>query len=564
MGNKDGKRYEDLPTRQKLRKGFLSVSAITIVIASLAIIGLIVVSGQLKRMYEGPFVCTTNAMGIRRDINALGKELRNALLQQDVSKYSDAIDEARDSIYNRIEILRENYTGSQANLDKLESSMQVLMKERDTLTADAKSGYWPGAQEILYGSYEAAANDVISSALAVYDDIEKSAQSQYTLATIIAYTVIALILIVGVLSIFIIKKAIKKTTDAIVQPVEEMMEAAKALAQGDLEHEINYESEDELGQLAGSLKEMIGNLKKIISDINYLLGEMAGGNFDLHTTCEQNYVGDYQPILMAIRNINRKLSATLTDINNTANQVSVASSQMAEGATSLAEGATDQASAIEEILATVESVAADVDTNARNAGESAEKMKTIGDSASASSEQMKKLTGAMAQISESSQEIAKIINSIEAIATQTNLLSLNAAIEAARAGEAGKGFAVVADEIRQLADQSSQAANNTRELIENSLNQIDYGNKITDDTAASLQEVIDGVELAVELANQTKAASESQAAAMQQLNAGVEQISNVVQSNSATAEESSATSEELSAQANVLSDMVGQFTLRKS
>lgn len=290
---------------------------------------------------------------------------------------------------------------------------------------------------------------------------------------------------------------------------------------------------------------------------------MSVNNFDVRSKATDYYVGDFEEILLAVRKINYSLSGTLGHIRESADQVGLGSSQMAESGQSLAEGATDQAASIEELLATVNNVAEQVERNTRNAVATSKKADEIGDQARASNEHILEMTSAMGKISETSREISNIIQTIEEIADQTNLLSLNASIEAARAGEAGRGFAVVAGEIGHLANLSAEAVEDTRRLIEAAASEVEKGNVIAGQTAEALQSVIEGMEEIVKAVEAVADNSNEQNNSMKQINMAIEQISEVVQSNSAAAEESSATSEELSAQAIELNDMIEQFKLRE-
>ena len=227
----------------------------------------------------------------------------------------------------------------------------------------------------------------------------------------------------------------------------------------------------------------------------------------------------------------------------------------------LAEGATDQAGAVEELTATVESVSGIAETGAQTAADAYQNVLTAVDNAGKSREDLKALTDAMERISSTSMEIQNIIGSIEDIASQTNLLSLNASIEAARAGEAGKGFAVVADQIGKLAGDSAKAAVNTRDLIEKSLQEIENGNQITEKTVAALNEILEAMNSFADVAKTSSTNSSEQADMLKQIEQGIEQISGVIQSNSASAEETSATSQELSAQSEGLKNLVGRFKL---
>lgn len=347
------------------------------------------------------------------------------------------------------------------------------------------------------------------------------------------------------------------------EPVAQCTDRIQLLAQGDLHTPApKVETGDELQILAEATASLSDNLQQVIGDTDYLLGEMSGGNFAIVSNCREAYIGDFSGLLESIRKLNHKLSETLGEIKNAVSQVSAGAGQMADAAQGLAEGATDQAGSVEELQATITNVTEIVEKNAKALGASYEKAMEYQQQARTSGEEMKGLTDAMQRINETSKQISDIIGEIEDIASQTNLLSLNAAIEAARAGEAGRGFAVVAEQIRKLADDSAQSAVHTRELIETSLQEIEKGNQITDKTAEALRKVVEGIE---DLANESKKAMEesnAQADAMTQIEQGIEQISTVVQNNSATAEETSATSEELSAQATNMNELTDAFQLR--
>lgn len=354
-----------------------------------------------------------------------------------------------------------------------------------------------------------------------------------------------------------------KIADAIGQPISACSERLSLLAQGNLSAPIPViDTEDETRVLADATESIVKSLQTVISDAGVLLGEMAEGNFAIATDKEDAYVGDFHQLIESLRKLNRRLSDTLKNVQMSVEQVSFGAGQMAESAQSLAEGATDQAGSVEELQATIIDVTSMVEQNAKMLGESYKQAREYEKQATGSGEEMKDLTAAMERINETSRQIGNIIEEIEDIASQTNLLSLNAAIEAARAGEAGRGFAVVADQIRKLADDSAQSAVNTRQLIETAIQEIEHGNQITERTASSLMNVVKGME-EIALATQTAMnSSNTQSEAMEQIESGIEQISAVVQNNSATAEETSATSQQLSAQASTMNEVVSAFKLR--
>ncbi|TGY98080.1 methyl-accepting chemotaxis protein [Petralouisia muris] len=383
--------------------------------------------------------------------------------------------------------------------------------------------------------------------------------SDFNIETIVG---IILTIVIVIISIAIAVNIVRKLADNIGTPIRLCAERLKELAAGDLHSEIPaITSEDETKVLAEATGVIVEEIGEMITDIKYLLGEMAVNNFDVHSRATDSYVGDFEEILVAVHKINHSLSGTLGHIRESADQVGLGSTQMAESGQALAEGATDQAASIEELLATVNDLTEQVERNTRNAVSTSRKADDIGKQAQAGNEHIVEMTQAMSKINDASLEIANIIQTIEAIADQTSLLSLNASIEAARAGEAGRGFAVVAGEIGHLASQSSDAVEDTRRLIEAAVSEVESGNQIAEETARALQAVIEGIADIVKAVEEVADNSSQQNGAMQQINQAIEQISEVVQSNSAAAEESSATSQELSAQAIELNDMIEMFKL---
>lgn len=378
-----------------------------------------------------------------------------------------------------------------------------------------------------------------------------TASSYITLIIIIAIIIIALLI-----SIFVANLVAKLFATTI----QEVNEATDKLENGDLNIHLESNAEDEIGDMARSFSRAAEMLKMYINEISSNLASVAAGNFDVHSTV--HYKGDFIALKEAIDQITSGLSSTMYQINEASEQVTVGSVQLAENAQNLAEGATEQAGAVEELMATIQNVTAMVAESADKSVTAANNADSYADQAAVSNREMQALTEAMARISEVSKEIVNIITDIEDIASQTNLLSLNASIEAARAGEAGRGFAVVADQIGKLASDSAASAANTRNLINRSLEEIENGNQITDRTSATLKKIIDGINILAAASKDISSMSNTQSESMKQIEQGIEQISTVVQNNSASAEETSATSEELSAQAENLKSLVEQFQLK--
>lgn len=327
--------------------------------------------------------------------------------------------------------------------------------------------------------------------------------------------------------------------------IYELKDSAVEMTKGNFDIEITYESQDELGELADAMRHMISETRLIISDTNEMLQAMAENNFNLHAKMAERYVGIYQGLMQSIRKLNYRLNETIQNISDVSGQVSTGASQLAQSAQMLAEGATDQANAIEKLTATVENVTNMASESAKNQEDAAKNVSVVAREASKGKDEIGRLLEAMEKITTTSKEIENITVSIENIASQTNLLSLNASIEAARAGESGKGFAVVADQIGKLATDSAQSAANTRELITKSLAEIENGNAITRNTAKVLEEVLNSMNEVQEIVKNASEASQSQADMLKDIAQNIEEISSVVESNSASAEENAATSEEL-------------------
>jgi methyl-accepting chemotaxis protein len=387
-------------------------------------------------------------------------------------------------------------------------------------------------------------------------------QSDYLSTT---YFDIAINLVMMVLAILLSIIVALKLANSLSRPMKACADRMRLLVEGDLESPVpEVVSKDETGMLTQSTAELVDGLSTIIHDIGYLLGEMANQNLDIQSTHRDAYVGDFQSILHSMRNLKVELSEILRQINTSAEQVSSASNQVSSSAQNLSQGAVEQASSVEELAARISEISNQVKNTADSARDVREQTHHAGEGVSVCNQQMQELMNAMEKIHSSSDEIGKIIKTIEDIAFQTNILALNAAVEAARAGVAGKGFAVVADEVRNLASKSAEASKNTSLLITHSTEAVQTGTEIARHTADALSDVVENIQSMVGSIDQISTVSSEQSEAVLQVNEGISQISTVVQSNSATAEESAAASQELSAEATNLKHLVDQFTLARN
>lgn len=555
--------YRKLKVGTKLKYAFTTVIVTLAIAVVVSLVSIVKMNVDTYKFYKEAYANSTLQMEIRKDIQLVGKYILWSMTTDDASStqsYSNLAQKYADQVGKNVTALEKSYNDKK-KVAELKDAIEELKKQRAAVIELAKRNKNDEALALFNSDYNDATEKIQDILVDIGKVASADAKSQYTSARVTGIVSIILMILIGAGTVAFSNVIRTTITGIMLKPIQELEGAAEKLKAGQLDVEINYESPDELGKLAGNFRQACKTLEVIVQDTSYLLGEMAEGNFNVSSNNPQIYIGNFRQQYESMSKLKHELSDTLTQINEASEQVASGSGQLAGGAQALAEGATDQAGAVEELTATVESVSGIAESSAESASGAYQMVRTAVEQADQSREELQALTNAMERISSTSQEIQNIIGSIEEIASQTNLLSLNASIEAARAGEAGKGFAVVADQIGKLAGDSAQAAVNTRDLIEKSLQEIENGNQITEKTVAALNKILESMN---DFANAVKGASESsteQANMLKQIEQGIEQISSVVQSNSAAAEETSATSQELSAQSEGLKNLVGRFKL---
>ena len=458
--------------------------------------------------------------------------------------------------------LEPHLIDEKATLDSLLSkTAQIrsrIMTEAWKFTAEGNEE----AYHIYHNEYAPVFAEIITELTDLTTEIEGLVEDRYENAQATKSISITITAVVLLFAIAIIGVCTKVLTGNIVTPVRELEKASILLSQGRLsEAKVDYTSKDELGELANCVRTLINNLQTIIADMDHGLTAMANGDFTVTSNAEDAYVGELKHVYESIVKLESHQRGALRQLKVSANEVFTGSDQVSAGAQALSQGATEQAAAIEELAASLNDISEQVKETANNALQAKGVSEKSGEETTECNNQMQEMIVAMDDINNKSNEISKIIKTIEDIAFQTNILALNAAVEAARAGAAGKGFAVVADEVRNLAGKSAEASQNTAQLIEATVSAIDRGSKIAHSTAESLSKVVEDSQVVVDVVDKIAAAANLQATAISQITIGIDEISGVIQTNSATAEESAATSEELTAQAKTLQNMADYFKI---
>lgn len=485
-------------------------------------------------MYSDKAIVNENITKVEADLKVLG-ELYNELIK----------------IYPDDEIIKE-YSEVMAQtpsiLESVFSDLRNNMKSRAIKTINEQ-----------LTPLTSLANNLLNKSLENSDSIAKNfvkSSSNFAKNQSIIILIIIIINLVFIIGIGII------LTKSIVNPIAEIKSAISALALGKLDSNITYNSKNEIGELADDMRKTLKELSNYITNISYILREISNANLNIKVDME--YIGDFSPIKHSMEEIISSLNNTIELIGDSAKQVTSGAEQVSGGALVLSQGATEQASSIQQLSATISEVSEQVIKNANNAKNASDISAEAAKEVENGNKLMIQMMDAMEEIGRASGEIGKIIKTIDDIAFQTNILALNAAVEAARAGSAGKGFAVVADEVRNLAGKSAESAKNTTTLIENAINAVENGTRIAEQTAQSLNMIVEGAKQSTALIDKIAEASIEQSSSIEEISLGVEQISAVVQSNSATAQESAASSEELSGQAHILRELVSRFTLKEN
>lgn len=564
--------FKGLRIQERLQKAFKIIILISTIALAIGVVAIFIITSNYKKAMNN-YALPQGDIGMLMNEHAECRSAMRGIIGYEDQKQIDLMvaqhAEHKAKVYELIEVIRPTMVTKEghAALASIESALDAYyVKEAEIIELGATTDQelCRQAQEMAIAEITPLYNAVDEAIVSLMDvNVAKEHEMEVVLAVLEFGSFIVMIVLI-VFSILTSTRISSVIAKGIAKPLRELEERFVQFANGDLQSEFpRSDAQDEIAGLMNASNDMVHRLSEILLDVKNLCDEMGNGNFTVDTECEQSYVGDFKQLLMAIRTMNQNVSSTLLEVNQAAEHVNSGASNLAEAAQELAEGATDQAASVQEMLATMNTLSDGLNGTVNSMEEAYHQAMKCAEDAQLSREEMGNMVASMNRISETSKKIENIISEIEDIASQTNLLSLNASIEAARAGEAGRGFSVVADEIRNLADQSAKSAVDTRALVENTLREIEEGNKVAYRTSDVLDGVVEAVQKIAETSKGLREDSEQQAVAMQQADAGIERISEVVQSNSAAAEESSATSQELSASAMTMHDLVGRFQLKE-
>ena len=566
------KRIANLKVAGKLKVYQMTVLVMTLFLVLVALISTLVIRSNIEKITE----VWSPSLEYLQDLETMTAKYRIKQYQHLVS--SDAA--VMNSCEEEIQKLESQIQDTSAKLDAIMSADSKAQKGRDDyeVASTAWEKYRAASDEILQLSREGKQQEASKLMTGqVYEEYKAFAEKltilcdkfqveldQAKTRANVCTVIIFIVIVAAGLAIAVVTTLIGKIiTNSITEPVEQIDAAVASLRKGELSNVemLTYESEDELGDTIRNLKEAMGILADYVSEISVEVKAIAQGDLTRNGDDITDFLGDFSELKTSLLYILKRFNSTLTEISNLAEQVSSNSSEVENASKSLADGATEQAGVIEELNATIDTVvdlAADTAKETQNASA---RVKASANKANEEKEKMNDLLMEMEHIIEISKEIGNIITDIEDIASQTNLLSLNASIEAARAGEAGKGFAVVADQIGKLAADSAKSAVNTRDLIDKTLVEIEKGNTITRTTANAFNQIIADMESFAELAENTMEKANSQAESLEQIGQGIEQLSGVVQGNAASSEENTAISINLAEGAAKMRDRVNIFKL---
>ena len=559
-GDVSGKKSQSALLRQLIRQAFISVGT-----GAVLLIGFIVFNIGVSTVHSEQINTTIALNRYRIGSKTLTNAVQSYVVTGEEDYYNAYMKELNEDRN------RENATATLktcrltadewASLNRISSLSENLVPLEEAAIAHVKNGALAEAQACVFSAEYA---DSIRQITLLTDEtidniLARKDKNQLTLK-LLQITFEVLFAISFIYVIIQLVKTIKFADRELLQPIIKVSDQMAVLAKGDFHTGLAMDAdESEVGKMVSSIAFMRQNLHGMVMEISGILTQMGNGNYNLHT--EQEYVGEFIEIRESIEKIGEQMKETLRTLRTVSGQIDTGSEQLAYAAEDLAKNCTTQAMQVSGLITTFQKMTSSMEESSKAAEESAQMAQNAGVTLNRGNQMMQDLKQVIGEIGECSSQIGTIISTIEDIASQTNLLSLNASIEAARAGEAGKGFAVVADQVKNLADESAKAARKTSELIETTITVMNKGISIADETALNMNEVMGAAQASTEKIRQIVQMLNLDVEHMHNVNESIVQVSAAVDNNAATSEETAAVSEEQKAQVETMVQLMSQFNI---
>ena len=557
------KLFRTLRLKTYLLSIFTSIIILVALITSFGIAGFLLVKDNMDDMITTTMKAEEAVNTCRLESNGAARNLQSMLLAENVSERNTcktALDGNFDAMKGQVQVLKTAHSGQDGLVQQYETELSKWIGVTEKVVQQITSGDTQRAKAAFQQEWNAETAQLTELAVKLSQQVNQEVNQAAEKNENLLMLSLSVLLVLFVLATAACLYYGFSTTKSLVTATEQAKDTVLELSKGNLSSRMDYEAKNEFGELASGINFSLGEMSKYIDAIAYGMTQFSAGNFNC--SCPLTFIGDFAQIQTNIENFQHKISETLIQIREGALQVHCGASQVSDSSQALAQGATEQASSAEELSATI----ADISSQLKDTAENTERVNDLGQKAgeavTRSKEEMDQMLAAMQEISDKASDIQRIVKTIDDIAFQTNILALNAAVEAARAGAAGKGFAVVADEVRNLANKSAEAAKQTTTLIDSSIQSVEKGTRLAEQTSQVFTDVETYSAEILEVLSKITSAIVDQSSSVSQISVGVDQIASVIHQNSAASEECAAASEELDSQSNLMNTLVQQFRFK--
>ncbi|MDO5516332.1 MAG: methyl-accepting chemotaxis protein [Clostridium sp.] len=559
------KSLRDKPIGSKISVSFKIIIALMICSMICSSISIVFISSRVNKLYYSPYAVSNTISSLKNNLTDSDDNLYKAISSKDSKKRNYCITLSKESaskLNDDISKLKELFTGDMTVVNNLSDNLESLEPIRNNAYELINDGKTDRAVKLLESSYDQQIELSQNLIASISETAENDSQSFVSISNIYRNISLFLMILIILSTIFISSLLVKILKDSIISGVNNIENISKHLLEGDLKINSSYSSKDEMGEMSDYLIKALNMLTSYINDITSTLEKLSCSDLNINTDDSIEYKGDFLKIQQSLKKIISSLNNTFADIKQSINFTATSATELSSTAQILSNGSMEQSEAVEDLLSTFNSALSHIQKNSDNAFKADASSKETKTNVLSSNDKMNSLTDSIHEITICSKKVADIINTIEDIASQINLLSLNASIEAARAGEAGKGFAVVAEEVKRLADLSSDAVKNTTAVINKSLALIENGESLACEASKALNIAVQNVDDTSNLINDIAVHSKKQTTEIENMKIQISKISDVIQTNSATAEETAASTEELASHTQLINDKLSDYKLK--